>query len=126
MWAGNAPTSAYLLGFRVTSDALGDPARASVVAILLPPGPIDPSPWGMPKSKIEDEREVIMTKQAIDAVAAWRTLEPSEKLRIRQSVVIDRVVASMAMEGEPVSQEWISQAKARRAQLVASTPPEAH
>jgi len=80
----------------------------------------------MPKSKIEDEKEAIMTKQAIDAVAAWRTLEPSEKLRIRQSVVIDRVVASMAMEGEPVSQEWISQAKARRAQLVASTPPAAH
>jgi hypothetical protein len=80
----------------------------------------------MSKPKIEDQREAIMTKQAIDVVAAWRALEPSEKLRIRQSVVIDRVVASMAMEGEPVSQEWISQAKARRAQLVASTPPEAH
>jgi hypothetical protein len=80
----------------------------------------------MPKPRIEVQREVIMTKQAIDAVAAWRALEPSEKLRIRQSVVIDRVVASMAMEGEPVSQKWINQAKARRAQLVASTPPEVH
>jgi hypothetical protein len=79
----------------------------------------------MPNPKIEDLREAIMTKQAIDAVAAWRALEPSEKLRIRQSVVIDRVVASMAMEGEPVSQEWISQAKARRARLVASTRPDA-
>jgi hypothetical protein len=49
-----------------------------------------------------------MTKQAIDTIAAWRALDPSEKLRIRQSVVIDRVVASMAMEEEPVSQEWIS------------------
>ena len=67
-----------------------------------------------------------MTKKAIDAVEAWRALEPSEKMRIRQSVVIDRVVASMAMEGEPVSQKWINQAKVRRAQLVASTPPEVH
>ncbi len=67
-----------------------------------------------------------MTKQASEAVAAWRALEPSEKLRIRQSVAIDRVIASMAMEGEPVSQTWIYQAKARRAQLVASTPPEVH
>jgi hypothetical protein len=67
-----------------------------------------------------------MTKKATDAVAAWRALEPSEKLRIRQSVVIDRVVASMAMEGEPVSQKWIDHAKARRAQLVASTSPKGH
>ena len=67
-----------------------------------------------------------MTKQAIDAVTAWRALEPCEKMRIRQSVVIDRVVASMAMEGEPVSQKWINQAKARRAQPEASTPPEVH
>jgi hypothetical protein len=67
-----------------------------------------------------------MTKQACDAVAKWRALEPSEKLRLRQSVVTDRVVASMAMEGEPVSQGWISQATARRAQLVASKRPEVH
>ncbi len=67
-----------------------------------------------------------MTQRAIDVVAAWRALDPVEKLRIRQSVVVDRVVASMAMEGEPVSQEWISEAEARRAQAVASTPPEAH
>jgi len=79
----------------------------------------------MPKPRIEVQRVAVMTKQANDAVAAWRALEPSEKLRIRQAVAIDRVVASMAMEGEPVSQEWISQAKARRAQLVVSTPPEA-
>ena len=82
--------------------------------------------WAIPKPKIEHQRELIMTKQTVDAVAAWRALKPSEKLRIRQSVVIDRVVASMAMEGEPVSQKWIDQAKARRAQLVASTPPEVH
>lgn len=67
-----------------------------------------------------------MTQRAIDVVAAWRALDPVEKLRIRQSVVVDRVVASMAMEGEPVSQEWISEAEARRARAVASTPPKAH
>ena len=33
---GNAPTSAYLLGSRVTADAPHDRAHASVVAILLP------------------------------------------------------------------------------------------
>ena len=53
-----------------------------------------------------------------------RALEPAEKVRIRQSVVMSRVVASMAMEGEPVSQKWINHAKARRARLVASTLPE--
>ena len=67
-----------------------------------------------------------MTERAADAVAAWRALEPSEKMRIRQSVVIDRVEASIAMEGEPVLQTWINQAKARRAQLAVSTPPKVH
>jgi hypothetical protein len=67
-----------------------------------------------------------MTKQASDAVAAWRALDPSEKMRIRQSVIIDRVVASMAMEGEPVSQTWINQAKARRVQPVVLIRPKAH
>jgi len=67
-----------------------------------------------------------MTEQAFDSVAARRAFEPSEKMRIRQSVVIDRVVASMAMEGEPVSQEWIDQAKARRTQLLNSRPLEDH
>ena len=32
----NAPTSAYLLGSTLTTDALADPACASVVAIPLP------------------------------------------------------------------------------------------
>lgn len=32
----NTPTSVFLLGSRVTSDALDDPVRGSVVAILLP------------------------------------------------------------------------------------------
>ena len=34
----NAPTPAYLLGFKVTTDELDGPVRASGVAILLPPG----------------------------------------------------------------------------------------
>ena len=40
-------------------------------------------------------------------IAEWRKLSKAEQRKIRHSSVVSRVVSSMAMEGEPVSQEWI-------------------
>ena len=40
-------------------------------------------------------------------IAEWRKLPKSEQHKIRRSTVVSRVISSMAMEGEPVSQEWI-------------------
>ena len=47
-------------------------------------------------------------------VAAWRALPLSEKIRLRRESVIEQVVGSMAMEGEPVSAEWIRSAQRRQ------------
>lgn len=44
------------------------------------------------------------------AIKAWRALSESDKVTRRRAVVVERVVNSMAMEGEPVSREWIDQA----------------
>ena len=40
-------------------------------------------------------------------IAEWRKLSKTEQRKIRRSSVVSRVISSMAMEGEPVSQEWI-------------------
>ena len=40
-------------------------------------------------------------------IAEWRKLSAAEQHKIRHSSVVSRVISSMAMEGEPVSQEWI-------------------
>lgn len=40
-------------------------------------------------------------------IADWRKLPKAEQRKIRHSSVMSRVVNSMAMEGEPVSEEWI-------------------
>ena len=40
-------------------------------------------------------------------IAEWRKLSKTEQRKIRRSSIVSRVVSSMAMEGEPVSQEWI-------------------
>ena len=51
---------------------------------------------------------------AADVVASWRGLPPAEKRRLRRDVVPDRTISSMDMAGEPVSQEWIDQARLQR------------
>ncbi|WP_342661730.1 hypothetical protein [Rhodococcus ruber] len=38
----------------------------------------------------------------------------SEKVRRRRAAVVDHVIHSMAMEGEPVSDRWIEQARQRQ------------
>lgn len=42
-----------------------------------------------------------------EAIKAWRDLQAAKKLQIRKLATVDRVVSSMAMSGEPVSEEWI-------------------
>jgi hypothetical protein len=53
--------------------------------------------------------------RALRVLDVWRAKTVEEKRAARQSVVIDRVVASMAMENEPVSALWIHQAKNTKA-----------
>ena len=52
--------------------------------------------------------------QARENVAKWRGLSTTTKVQNRRAVVVERVVSSMAMEGEPVSTSWVTQAKTHR------------
>lgn len=58
-----------------------------------------------------------MTDETRARIAAWRALSPAEKTLRRRALVVDQVVASMSMEGQPVSAEWERQARQRRAAL---------
>lgn len=49
-----------------------------------------------------------------DKVSRWRALPDEVKTKLRRDAVVDHVVSSMAMEGEPVSEEWESHAHASR------------
>lgn len=53
--------------------------------------------------------------RAQHVLEVWRAQSVEAKRAARQSVVIDRVVASMAMENEPVSALWIRQTKTTKA-----------
>ncbi|WP_238406314.1 hypothetical protein [Rhodococcus sp. YH1] len=53
-------------------------------------------------------------------VARWRALLESEKIRRRRAAVVDHVIHSMAMEGEPVSDRWIEQARQRQRVVLGS------
>lgn len=56
-----------------------------------------------------DEHSCISS--AAHVVASWRGLPEAEKRRLRHDAVLDRTISSMATAGEPVSQEWIDQAR---------------
>ncbi len=53
--------------------------------------------------------------RAQSALDVWRAQSTEAKQAARQSVLIDRVAASMAMENEPVSELWIHQTKTAQA-----------
>jgi hypothetical protein len=40
-------------------------------------------------------------------LAKWRALPEDQRRAAWRSVLVERVVSSMAMEGEPVSEAWI-------------------
>ncbi len=56
-----------------------------------------------------------ISQAATESLSRSRALSAEQKRIERHAVVIDRVVASMAMENEPVSESWIQQAKTQRA-----------
>lgn len=47
-----------------------------------------------------------------ERIRRWRALPEEEKTRRRRATVVDEVVGSMAMEGQPVSPEWERRARA--------------
>lgn len=49
----------------------------------------------------------------IEAVEYWRSLPAKEKQRRRLEAIPRHVANSMAMEGEPVDEEWIRERLAR-------------
>ncbi|MFF0284480.1 hypothetical protein ACFYSW_29830 [Rhodococcus aetherivorans] len=56
-----------------------------------------------------------MTTHDVQAlVARWRALPENEKVYRRRAAMVDHVIHSMAMEGEPVSDRWIEQARQRQ------------
>lgn len=56
-----------------------------------------------------------MTVHSVRAqVARWRALPDSEKVHRRRAAVVDHVIHSMAMEGEPVSDRWVEDARRRQ------------
>ncbi|AUM20204.1 hypothetical protein [Rhodococcus ruber] len=62
-----------------------------------------------------------MTTRDVRAlVARWRALPESEKVRRRRAAVVDHVIHSMAMEGDPVSDRWIEQARQRQRAVLGS------
>lgn len=61
-------------------------------------------------STLRDRRQVTS-----ESLSRWRARSAEEKRVVRRSVVIDRVVSSMAMENEPVSPAWVQQVKQTRA-----------
>jgi hypothetical protein len=47
-------------------------------------------------------------------LAEWRALSDERRGAQWRAVLVDRVVSSMAMEGEPVSEQWIIEVKKRQ------------
>lgn len=47
-----------------------------------------------------------MPTVVVNKVQAWRAMPVNQKRRVRQAVSARRTIASMAMEGEPVSSAW--------------------
>ena len=60
-------------------------------------------------STTQERREAV-----IQSLSSWRARTTEDKRAIRRSVVVERVVSSMAMESEPVSSAWVQQANQTR------------
>ncbi len=56
-----------------------------------------------------------------EAIIHWRNLPPEEQLRRHVEAIPRHVADSMAMEGEPVSEEWIRKRLARRIQRLVTS-----
>ena len=49
-----------------------------------------------------------------EAIERWRALPPEERRRLHLKAIPHHVANSMAMEGQPVDEEWIRARLARR------------
>ena len=49
-----------------------------------------------------------------EAIERWRSLPPEERRRLHVKAIPRHVANSMAMDGEPVDEEWIRERLARR------------
>lgn len=76
----------------------------------MPPLRVPPSRMVFTMSTARDRRQA-----ASESLSRWRARSAEDKRVVRRSVVVDRVVSSMAMENEPVSRAWVQQAKQTRA-----------
>gem|GEM_PF-2982499 len=57
------------------------------------------------------KQKIILEKK----VTEWRQTSIDERRSAWRAVLVDRVENSMAMEGEPVSREWLDKARANKA-----------
>ncbi len=72
--------------------------------------------WRSPRRMFSTMSTAQDRRQAVsESLSRWRARSAEDKRVARRSVVIDRVVSSMAMENEPVSPAWVQQAKQTRA-----------
>jgi hypothetical protein len=57
-------------------------------------------------------------------IKQWRALAPTEKRRRQRELIPRKVARSMAFEGEPVTEAWVTEAwvEAQRKRL--ATPPD--
>ena len=49
-----------------------------------------------------------------EAIERWRSLAPEERRRLHLEAIPRHVANSMAMEGQPVDEDWIRERLARR------------
>ena len=49
-----------------------------------------------------------------EAIERWRSLPPEERRRLHREAIPRHAANSMAMEGQPVDEEWIRERLARR------------
>jgi len=63
-------------------------------------------------------------KELLEAINHWRSLPVEERRRLHLEAIPRHVANSMAMEGEPVDEEWLRERLARRIrQRAMSKPP---
>ena len=59
----------------------------------------------------------------IEAIERWRGRLPEERRRRHLGAIPRHVANSMAMEGEPVAEEWIRERLVRRVPALATSKP---
>lgn len=69
-------------------------------------------------------RRTSLSDEVLDRIRRWRALPDEEKTRRRRAAVVDQVVGSMAMEGQPVSADWEGRAREAQAARLSRDDPD--